>query len=113
MNWKCYNCGEHFDKHSAIGLKCRNNETVFTKDVLRLTSINQDVFWEFARYSKGNIFTYSQYFTYQDVKQSAKLHNITIKYCEPRSDEYKQYGCFTCRICDRRRYLRPINESNR
>jgi hypothetical protein len=29
MNWECQNCGKHFDKHSAIGLKCRSNETVF------------------------------------------------------------------------------------
>ena len=68
------------------------------KEVIRhLTWVNKDTF--FKKCEVNEIFTYNDFFyLYKDVENLAKKENIIIKYCHPESKEYKEHGCFTCKV---------------
>ena len=52
----------------------------------------------FDRLKVGDVFTYSDEYTLQDVAAIAKQYGKEIAYCQPGSPEYKEYGCYTCKI---------------
>lgn len=52
----------------------------------------------FKKLNIGDIFIYSDYFTYQDVMKIAATYNVGVRYCPPRSPEYIEYGCMTCKV---------------
>jgi len=52
----------------------------------------------FARLKVGDVFTYSDAFLFTEVAQLAKKCGKFILYCQPRSEEYKAHGTYTCKV---------------
>lgn len=53
------------------------------------------LFW---RMSPGQLFTYSESFSLQDVKVEAAKHGVTIEYCGPDTEEHREHGDRCCKV---------------
>jgi hypothetical protein len=48
----------------------------------------------FAMCAVGEVCTYSEAFDFNTVKRMAREHGVLVRYCEPGTVEYKEFGCF-------------------
>ena len=64
--------------------------------VRKITEKNKDRFFE--RCYIGEVFKYSDVFFAEDIISMATEHLIRVEYCPPRSPEYIQHGCYTCKV---------------
>lgn len=65
--------------------------------IAHLTKYNQGIFFGIVK-EPDRPFTYSELFLLDEVKQLAYAQDIAIEYQPPRSDLYRDHGCFTCKV---------------
>lgn len=65
--------------------------------VKRLT-IYSDLYGFFRRLKKGDVFTYSEAFDLDTIYELAHEQGRMVQYCDPSMPEYREHGCFTCRV---------------
>jgi len=70
---------------------------------MELKKVRQDTNLDnfFGELEVGEIFSYSQIFSLNEIRFLAKSHGVTIEYCAPNFKEYGEYGCFTCKVIDK------------
>jgi len=77
--------------------------------IKKLTAAYTSTF--FPKLKVGEVFTYSQVFDLKSVKKIADAFGVTIEYCAPGSEEYKNFGCFACKVVAKDDSVdQPVNE---
>jgi len=52
----------------------------------------------FGNAKVGEVFTYSDNYMLDSVLAKAHRHGCEVEYCGPRTTEYREHGCFTCKF---------------
>jgi len=79
-------------------LKIRRTDQPMGKRDIKFLSIVTDVNRFFKSLKPGEIFNFSDGYSFREIKSIGERRNVRITYCKPGTPEYEKYGCFTAKV---------------